>query len=157
MFPWEFCEISKNIFSTEHLETIASGYSEKRGQQNKGHVDFDAEYLKLNHLSHTCIGGLKKNFMHTYLLFYCFFFLHEKRIAFKCSIDLYLSSPDYWIILIYWATTHNREKRLLLKPGPWKTSTLKNLNPKNLDPEEPGPWKTWTLKNTGIGWVWKND
>ena len=45
-----------------------------------------------------------------------------------------------------------------LGPGPWKSWTLKNLEPekpglrhtliqKNLDPEKPGPRKTWTKKN----------
>ena len=44
-----------------------------------------------------------------------------------------------------------------VKPGPWKSSTLKNLDSekagpwksstlKNLDSEKAGPWKSWTWK-----------
>ena len=40
-FSWEFCKTSKNIFSTEHLCTTASGYScelVKHGHLKKGKI-----------------------------------------------------------------------------------------------------------------------
>ena len=141
MFPWEFCEIPKNIFSTEHLETIASGYSLKKGANRTRARWFWCWVFKIESPVAHLYWGIKEKFYAYLSAFLLFFFLHKKRIAFKCSIDLYLSFPDHWIILIYWAATHNQEKGLLLKPGPWK----------------PGPWKTWTLKNMGNGWIWKND
>ena len=43
------------------------------------------------------------------------------------------------------------------KPGPWKSWTLKHLDPEKAGPEKAGPWKTWTMNNVGSSWMKKKD